>query len=75
MDALLAVLVLHEHFDFVFGFFENLEAILREANALLENPERFVQRKIAFFQLTDNRFQPRHGLFEFYRCHNMPRNL
>ncbi len=75
MDALLAVLILHEHFDFMFGFFENLEAILREANAFLENPERFVEREIAFLQLADNRFQPRHGLFEFHRCHNMPRTL
>jgi hypothetical protein len=48
MKPLFTVPILHQHFDFPLGIFQDFQATFREPNAFFEDLQRFVQRQITF---------------------------
>src|ERR1041385_256249 len=69
MKPFLAVPVLDQDFDLTLGIFQDFQATFGQANTLFKDFQRFVERQVAFFQFTDDRFQPCHRLFEFDPAH------
>ena len=62
--------VLDQHFYFSLGIFQDFQATFGETNAFFEDLQGFIERQITLFQLTDDRFQSGHRLFEFDPAHD-----